>query len=481
MITITGHPLQAAQPIIQDDGTMAYHFRNWCFQVNQAVGATSLLSVWGNISGTLSDQTDLQTALNGKANTSHTHAAGDVTSGTFDNARISQSSVTQHQAALSITESQISDLDHTDITAVHTDAANEFSGLTEKLVADDDDLLIIEDSAAAGVKKKVKASNFAGGGGGGATSTVTVKHVIQTITNTVAGEFDFDSIPAGYDRLIIDGMVRSDASATSDTLYTFLNTDTTVANYYRQSLYGSNNATLSAEGADPAVALICAATSGTNYYSPVRILLEDYDGSWYKTLQGWGALRRTSTDIAHGGGIVYSAITAAVTRIRVRTDNHATDQLLGTLTLYGERATTLGGGTPTPVDNAATPYTLALADAYTCQRFTASSPAVTIPTNAAVAYPIGTEIYIRQAGTGTLTLTTTSLTINGTVPSWAQHVEVKFRKVATDTWDAEYLPSGGGATWGSITGTLSSQTDLQTALDARLTQPQVMARLSIGF
>ena len=40
----------------------------------------------------------------------HTHAASDVTSGTFADARISESSVTQHQAALSITESQISDL-----------------------------------------------------------------------------------------------------------------------------------------------------------------------------------------------------------------------------------------------------------------------------------------------------------------------------------------------------------------------------------
>lgn len=41
---------------------------------------------------------------------SHTHAASDVTSGTFADARISQSSVTQHEAALTITESQISDL-----------------------------------------------------------------------------------------------------------------------------------------------------------------------------------------------------------------------------------------------------------------------------------------------------------------------------------------------------------------------------------
>lgn len=40
----------------------------------------------------------------------HTHATSDVISGTFDDARIAQSNVTQHQAALSITESQISDL-----------------------------------------------------------------------------------------------------------------------------------------------------------------------------------------------------------------------------------------------------------------------------------------------------------------------------------------------------------------------------------
>ena len=39
----------------------------------------------------------------------HTHAASDITSGTFADARIAESNVTQHQAALSITESQISD------------------------------------------------------------------------------------------------------------------------------------------------------------------------------------------------------------------------------------------------------------------------------------------------------------------------------------------------------------------------------------
>jgi len=46
----------------------------------------------------------------GIADATHTHATTDITSGTFADARIAQSNVTQHQAALIITESQISDL-----------------------------------------------------------------------------------------------------------------------------------------------------------------------------------------------------------------------------------------------------------------------------------------------------------------------------------------------------------------------------------
>jgi hypothetical protein len=41
-------------------------------------------SVWGSITGTLSDQTDLQTALNGKSNTSHTHSEYSLTTHAHD-------------------------------------------------------------------------------------------------------------------------------------------------------------------------------------------------------------------------------------------------------------------------------------------------------------------------------------------------------------------------------------------------------------
>jgi hypothetical protein len=47
-------------------------------------------------------------------------AAAQITSGTFADARISESSVTQHETALTITESQISDLTHTTDKTIST-------------------------------------------------------------------------------------------------------------------------------------------------------------------------------------------------------------------------------------------------------------------------------------------------------------------------------------------------------------------------
>lgn len=72
-ITATGTP--SSTTFLRGDGTWA--------TPGGSGGAN-----WGEINGTLSDQTDLQSALDGKANASHTHAAGDVTSGTFAVARL---------------------------------------------------------------------------------------------------------------------------------------------------------------------------------------------------------------------------------------------------------------------------------------------------------------------------------------------------------------------------------------------------------
>lgn len=81
-------------------------------------------------------------------------------SGVLADAWISTTSVTQHQASLSITESQISDLTHTDANAIHDNVASEINGIASKATLVAADEFVIEDSAAAFAKKKVTFSDL---------------------------------------------------------------------------------------------------------------------------------------------------------------------------------------------------------------------------------------------------------------------------------------------------------------------------------
>jgi hypothetical protein len=64
------------------DGSTAWSSLSY-FQTGAGGGGT-----WGSITGTLSSQADLQSALDAKAATSHPHAASDITSGTIATARL---------------------------------------------------------------------------------------------------------------------------------------------------------------------------------------------------------------------------------------------------------------------------------------------------------------------------------------------------------------------------------------------------------
>jgi hypothetical protein len=84
-------------------------------------------------------------------------------------------------------------------------------------------------------------------------------------------------------------------------------------------------------------------------------------------------------------------------------------------------------------------YTLVLTDKGKFLTQTASTTsALTIPTNASVAFPIGTQIWIIQNGTGVLTISgDTGVTLNTRSVSrqpFGQYAEVKLTKTATDTW-----------------------------------------------
>jgi len=66
--------------------------------------------------------------------TAHNHAATEITSGVFANGRISEASVTQHEGALSITESQISDLGAY-LTGISGEAIGSLSDVTITSIA----------------------------------------------------------------------------------------------------------------------------------------------------------------------------------------------------------------------------------------------------------------------------------------------------------------------------------------------------------
>lgn len=116
----------------------------------------------------------------GIAAASHTHATTDITSGTFADARIAQSNVTQHQAALSITESQISDLG----TYQSSDPLlDDISALADPNA---DRLLFWDDSAGdivwltLGTNLSITGTTINASGGGGTTLAALTDTTITT-------------------------------------------------------------------------------------------------------------------------------------------------------------------------------------------------------------------------------------------------------------------------------------------------------------
>jgi len=84
-----------------------------------------------------------------------------------------------------------------------------------------------------------------------------------------------------------------------------------------------------------------------------------------------------------------------------------------------------------------TTYTFVLADASKLVEFNnASAITVTVPTNASVAYPIGTQINLLQTGAGQVTVSAGSTTVNATpgLKLRAQWSSATLIKRNTDTW-----------------------------------------------
>jgi hypothetical protein len=126
-------------------------------------------------------------------------AAGDVASGTFANARISEGSVTQHQAALSVTESQISDLqsyltaETNDLSASVTWANVPDANITQSSVTQHQAALAVAASQLSDVTSTAAELNLLDGST--ADTVVNSKAVIYGAAGQVtASELDVDNI-----------------------------------------------------------------------------------------------------------------------------------------------------------------------------------------------------------------------------------------------------------------------------------------------
>lgn len=123
--------------------------------------------------------------------------------------------------------------------------------------------------------------------------------------------------------------------------------------------------------------------------------------------------------------------------------NHTGTQTMSTVSDAGELATLNKDDVAAGTDNnqTGTTYTLVLTDAdnKTVWMSNAAANTLTIPTNAAVAFPVGTKIMVMQEGAGATTVTgDTGVTVNGVSAGSkavsAQYSGLLLSKRATDTW-----------------------------------------------
>jgi hypothetical protein len=177
---------------------------------------------------------------------------------------------------------------------------------------------------AAGSSKKIAIQNVG-------------RTLIETITNGSAGEFDFTSIPAVFSRLILQGDVRGDVTATSDFMFLLFNEEDTDADYHSQYVANITGVADVSKDDTPEIGVCPGASSPANSYGKITIVIDNYTDGHIKQATGDFNALRAATDV-HSGlcYLNHDSLTAAITRLRLRTDNHDTDQLFGVVSLYGE-------------------------------------------------------------------------------------------------------------------------------------------------
>lgn len=330
-------------------------------------------AIWGSISGTLSNQTDLQSALDGKANSSHTHTSAVITD--FEEA-------VEDVIGSTLTSGSNITIDYNDTTGLVTISATATGGGGDTIVFQ---------TNVTDFKDSVQAA-----------TTASIN-----ISNPGTDTFDGVTLTAGQ-RLL----VKNQTTASQNGIYVF---DT------------SSTPLVRSDDAD----------DNTEVTSGLLVLCED------------GATNASTLFTLSTPDPIVVGTTALTFESIVLPSNPEVLKEVTTAT-----------------------YTLVATDPNKWLKMNRStSQTITLPSNASVRIPVNSVIWVHQYGTGTVTLSAAGgVTIrspNSVVATNARYAVIRLKKIATNEWSATFFNASGTATWGSITGTLSSQTDLQTALNGK--------------
>ena len=337
-------------------------------------------AVWGSITGTLSNQTDLQTELDGKADSSHTHVEADITD--------------LQSYLLNITGEPLSDLSDVTLTAIGAGEILKWSGAAWV------NNTLAEAGIAAASHTHVEADitdlgNYAVIGGAhhdGFSDFVANEHIDHTSVTLTAG--------AG---LSGGGDISASRSFT--------------VNVQNSIEIATDTLQLVGDAASPGNSKVY----GTNG-SGVK--------GWYD--QGGGA-----TNIGDLGDVTIT--TPSDDEVLVYDSGTWVNTALPT----GAASTTISG------------WTLESGDLYS-QTFAHNLATTDV---AVFAYDTVTSKEIRFEDVEIIDTNTVKVYVRGNT-----HNNIKLNVV---TGRGPAGPTGPSASWGTITGTLSNQTDLQSALDGK--------------
>lgn len=131
-----------------------------------------------------------------------------------------------------------------------------------------------------------------------------------------------------------------------------------------------------------------------------------------------------------------------------------------------------------------TTYTLVLTDAGKLVTLSnASSITVTVPTNASVAFPVGSEVYLAQIGAGAVAVAgDTGVTVNAPDSDLSfdpQYTHAKLTKTGTNTWLFSFLGGSGAGSETVDMGTCQGRLTLSTGVP--VTTSDVTAATTVYF